>query len=128
MRQFAIRGISLATIERLNRERVIPLDRYQADGAIDRFGYLENLAADHGVTFETILTLVDVLGPDEDFDGLVTTLEDYPLKGKACQWSGGEREMECEQFRSCESFIAHADRQRTLCLPGAPLPRLCHHG
>jgi len=79
MRQFAIPGISLATIERLNRERVIPLDRYQADGAIDRFGYLENLAADHGVTFETILTLVDVLGPDEDFDGLVTTLEDFPL-------------------------------------------------
>ena len=79
MPQLAIRGISLATIERLNRQRVIPLDRYNADGAIDRFGYLENLAADHGVTFETILTLVDVLGPDEDFDGLVTTLEDYPL-------------------------------------------------
>jgi hypothetical protein len=79
MPQLAIRGISLATIERLNRHRVIPLDRYHADGAIDRFGYLENLAADHGVTFETILTLVDVLGPDEDFDGLVTTLEDYPL-------------------------------------------------
>jgi hypothetical protein len=78
MPQFAIRGILLATIERLNRERVIPLDRYQADGAIDRFGYLESLAADHGVTFETILTLVDVLGPDEDFDGLVTTLEDFP--------------------------------------------------
>jgi hypothetical protein len=79
MSQLTIRGISLATIERLNRDRVIPLDRYQADGAIDRFGYLENLAADHGVTFETIITLVDVLGPDEDFDGLVTTLEDFPL-------------------------------------------------
>jgi hypothetical protein len=79
MFQLAIRGISLATIERVNRDRVIPLERYQADGAIDRFGYIENLAADHGVTFETILTLVDVLGPDEDFDGLVTTLEDYPL-------------------------------------------------
>ena len=79
MPQLAIRGISLGLIERLNRDRVIPLDRYQADGAIDRFGYLENLAADHGVTFETILTPVDVLGPDEDFDGLVTTLEDFPL-------------------------------------------------
>jgi hypothetical protein len=79
MPQLAIRGISLGRIERLNRDRVIPLDRYQADGAIDRFGYLENLAADHGVTFETILTLVDALGPDEDFDGLVTTLEDFPL-------------------------------------------------
>ena len=79
MQSPAIRGIPLGLIERLNRDRVIPLDRYQADGAIDRFGYLENLAADHGVTFETIITLVDVLGPDEDFDGLVTTLEDFPL-------------------------------------------------
>ena len=73
-----VRGIPLATIERLNAERTIPLDRYREDGAIDRFGYLEDLAADHGVGFETILTLTDVLGPDEDFDGLVTTLEDLP--------------------------------------------------
>ena len=73
-----VRGIPLAKIERLNAERTIPLDRYRADGAIDRFGYLEDLAADHGVGFETILTLTDVLGPDEDFDGLVTTLEDLP--------------------------------------------------
>ena len=79
MPQLAIRGISLGLIERLNRDRVIPLARYQADGAIDRFGYLEILAADHGVTVETIITLVDVLGPDEDFDGLVITLEDFPL-------------------------------------------------
>jgi hypothetical protein len=79
MSRLAIRGVPLATIERLNRERSIPLDRYQDDGAIDRFGYLENLAADHGVDFETIITLIDVLGPDEDFDGLVTTLEDLAL-------------------------------------------------
>ncbi len=76
MSRLAIRGVPLATIERLNRERTIPLNRYQADGAIDRFGHLETLAADHGVDFETILTLIDVLGPDEDFDGLVTMLED----------------------------------------------------
>ena len=73
-----IRGVPLATVERLNRERTIPLDRYQDDdGAIDRFGYLESLAADsHGVEFDLVLTLVDVLGPEEDFDGLVTSLED----------------------------------------------------
>ena len=38
MPKLEVRGIPLATIERLNRERTIPLDRYQADGAIDRFG------------------------------------------------------------------------------------------
>jgi hypothetical protein len=71
-----IRGVPLATVERLNRDRTIPLERYQDDGAIDRFGYLESLADDHGVEFDVILTLVDVLGPEEDFDGLVTSLED----------------------------------------------------
>ena len=81
MSVLAIRGIPLAVVERLNRARTIPLERYQVDGGIDRFGYLENLAEDHGVDFETVLTIVDVLGSDEDFDGLVTTLEDLPVGG-----------------------------------------------
>ena len=76
-----VRGVPLATIERLNRERTIPLERYQDDGAMDRFGYLECLAADHGVEFDVVLTLVDVLGPDEDFDGLVTSIEDLAAGG-----------------------------------------------
>jgi len=74
-----IRAVPLATVERLNRERTIPLGRYQEDGAIDRFGYLESLAADHGVEFDLVLTLVDVLGAEEDFDGLVTSLEDLAV-------------------------------------------------
>ena len=77
MPHLEIRGVPLATVERLNRERTIPLERYQEDGAIDRFGYLESLADDHGVEFDVVLTLVDVLGPEEDFDGLVTSLEDF---------------------------------------------------
>lgn len=81
MPRLAVRGVPLATIERLNAERTIPLARYQADGAIDRFGYLEDLAEDHGVEFETILTLVGVLGPEEDFDGLVSMLEDLAFVG-----------------------------------------------
>ena len=79
MSTLTIRSIPLATIERLNRARTISLDRYHAEGAIDRFGYLETLAQDHGVDFDTVLTMTDVLGPDEDFDGLVTSLEDFPL-------------------------------------------------
>lgn len=81
MSVLAIRGVPLAVVERLNRACTIPLERYQVDGAIDRFGYLENLAADHGVDFKTVLTIVDVLGSEEDFDGLVTTLEDLPVGG-----------------------------------------------
>lgn len=81
MPSLEVRGVPLATIERLNAARTIPLARYAEDGAIDRFGYLETLAAEHGVEFDTLLTLVDVLGADEDFDGLVTTLEDFVACG-----------------------------------------------
>lgn len=69
--------IPLATILRLNAERTIPLERYQEDGHPDRFGYLRDLAEDHGVEFDAVLALLEILPPDEDFDGLVTSLEDY---------------------------------------------------
>jgi hypothetical protein len=72
----ATRTVPLKTILRLNAERTIPLDRYEEEGAFDRFGYLEGLADQNDVEFDVVLTLVDVLGPEEDFDGLVTTLED----------------------------------------------------
>ena len=76
MAHLEIRGVPLQTVLRLNAERTIPLERYQEEGVPDRFGYLEALAQDHGVEFDTLLELVDVVGPDEDFDGLVTSLED----------------------------------------------------
>lgn len=76
-----IHDVPLATVLRLNAERTIPLERYQDDGAIDRFGYLFGLAQDNGVEFDAVLTLVDVLGPEEDFDGLVGSLEDFLFIG-----------------------------------------------
>ena len=76
MAQLEIRGVPLETVLRLNAERTISLDRYQEEGVPDRFGYLKSLAEDHGCDFDVVLTPVDVLGPDEDFDGLVTSLED----------------------------------------------------
>jgi hypothetical protein len=76
-----IRGVPLVTIERINRERTSPLERYHEDGCIDRFGYLEELAAEHGVEFDVLLTITDVLGPNEDFDGLVCALEDVAAFG-----------------------------------------------
>lgn len=50
---------------------------YVAAGYADRKDYLLCLAEDHGMDLFTIQALADVLGPDEDFDGLVTILEDY---------------------------------------------------
>lgn len=39
--------------------------------------YLRSLAEEHEVDLDTVLTLAELLGPDEDFDGLVSALQDY---------------------------------------------------
>lgn len=52
---------------------------YQENGYNSRDDYLECLADDFGVDLDAVKALADLLGPDEDFDGLVSTLEDYCL-------------------------------------------------
>ena len=46
-------------------------------GHENRRAYLLSLADDLGVDIQTVFMLADLLGADEDFDGLVTSLEDY---------------------------------------------------
>ena len=50
---------------------------YQREGYDNRRAYLLSLSDDLGVDLKTVLALADLLGPEEDFDGLVTSLEDY---------------------------------------------------
>ena len=50
---------------------------YQREGFDNRRAYLLSLSDDLGVDIKTVLALADLLGPNEDFDGLVTSLEDY---------------------------------------------------
>ena len=50
---------------------------YHREGFDDRRAYLLSLADDTGVDIKTVMALADLLGPNEDFDGLVTSLEDY---------------------------------------------------
>jgi hypothetical protein len=50
-------------------------DLYEEYGG-SRSAYLRYLAEEYGVDLSTVTALADVLGPNEDFDGLVTTLED----------------------------------------------------
>lgn len=52
-------------------------DIYQMNGYEDREDYLSCLAEDYGVDLDTVKALADLLGPDEDFDGLISTLEDF---------------------------------------------------
>jgi hypothetical protein len=49
---------------------------YQENGCSDRAEYLMFLAADFDIDLSTVEMLADLLGENEDFDGLVTSLED----------------------------------------------------
>lgn len=49
---------------------------YQEYGYASREDYLSSLAEDYGVELDTVKALADLLGPNEDFDGLVSQLED----------------------------------------------------
>jgi len=49
---------------------------YQKNGFKDRTDYLRDLAEQYGVDSQTVFSLADMLGESEDFDGLVSELED----------------------------------------------------
>ena len=57
---------------------------YIENGYKNRDDYLKNMSADYGIPLPTVLDLADLLGENEDFDGLVTSLED------AARWAGDE--------------------------------------
>ena len=49
---------------------------YQQNGYTDRDDYLNCLSEDYGVSIEDVYSLAEILGENEDFDGLVSALED----------------------------------------------------
>lgn len=49
---------------------------YEQHGYADRDDYLQSLADDNGVDIETVYAVADLLGEGEDFDGLVTSIQD----------------------------------------------------
>ena len=49
---------------------------YQDFGYTDRKGYLNYLAEEMGIDTHIVFTLADFLGASEDFDGLVSSLQD----------------------------------------------------
>ena len=54
---------------------------YTDEGYESRRDYLTSLADDFGVDEETVFSIASILGSSEDFDGLVTELEDYQSIG-----------------------------------------------
>jgi hypothetical protein len=51
------------------------MNDYKANGYANRRDYLESLAEEYDRS--TVFFLASVLGPNEDFDGLITALEDH---------------------------------------------------
>lgn len=49
---------------------------YQEHGYESRADYLQSLAEDCGVDLDTVLMMAELLGPSEDYDGLVNTVQD----------------------------------------------------
>lgn len=50
---------------------------YHARGYNDREDYLSCIAEDYGVDLESVVRpLAETLGPDEDFDGLISAIAD----------------------------------------------------
>ena len=52
-------------------------DVYTENGFKDQDEYFDYLADNYGVDIKIVRSLADILGPVEDFDALVTQLEDY---------------------------------------------------
>lgn len=49
---------------------------YEVHGYKDREDYLQSLADEYGVSIDTVKTIAETLGETEDFDGLVTAVQD----------------------------------------------------
>lgn len=52
---------------------------YERYGYEDREEYLESLAGEMNVDPQMVFAAADVLGEDEDFDGLVMLLQDFGI-------------------------------------------------
>lgn len=49
---------------------------YTENGYASRRDYLDSLAEEYDVSRRAVYQLASLLGPDEDFDGLLTMIED----------------------------------------------------
>ena len=54
---------------------------YTEIGFDDRNDYLQYLAKEHNTTFQIVHSIAEMLGEQEDFDGLVSSLEDFRCLG-----------------------------------------------
>jgi hypothetical protein len=60
----------------INQPHEETMSIYKENGYESRRDYLDSLADDFGIDKQTVYSLASLLGSNEDFDGLVTALED----------------------------------------------------
>jgi hypothetical protein len=53
------------------------MNAYTENGYANRDEYLKSLAAELELDYKLVRMTAELYGPAEDFDGLVTTLQDY---------------------------------------------------
>jgi hypothetical protein len=61
----------------MGQTKINKMSVYTENGYKNRKDYLDSLAEDYGVPLEIVYAAADLFGPEEDFDGLVTTIQDY---------------------------------------------------
>jgi len=52
---------------------------YQKNGFGNRDEYLSYLADNYGISISAVRAIAEILGENEDFDGLIASLEDYTM-------------------------------------------------
>ena len=57
-------------------DKIMDENIYQQNEYTDRDDYLTCLSEDYGVSIEDVYSLSEMLGENEDFDGLICALED----------------------------------------------------
>jgi hypothetical protein len=52
---------------------------YEQNGCKDRADYLKSIADEYGTDITVASSLAEILGENEDFDGLISAMEDIPM-------------------------------------------------
>ena len=67
------------------REEARRASLYSLKGFRNRRDYLRSLSKEYKIPFRDVMTLANILGPVEDFDGLLTELENIQLQMELVQ-------------------------------------------
>lgn len=77
---------------------------YEENGYASRGEYLDAMAEDYGLEKSDVRLLADLLGPNEDFDGLISGLEEMQDMKARYQEEHPKRKSQSKKPRSRHSY------------------------